>query len=90
MVTPGTINLQKGSDNNTVRCSKACYSDGLGTIDSSFEGMTAGNIIVGGVIGLGVDAATGAMNKYAPAIKIAMARKPDCNQPAAPASARRQ
>jgi hypothetical protein len=26
--------------------------------------MTAGNVLVGGVIGLGVDAVSGAMNKY--------------------------
>ena len=26
--------------------------------------MTAGNVVFGGLIGLGVDAASGAMNKY--------------------------
>jgi hypothetical protein len=36
------------------------------------EGMTAGNIILGGVIGLGVDAASGAMNKYTPEIQVIM------------------
>ncbi len=84
VVTPGTINLQKGSDNISVRCSKACYHDGLGTIASNLEGMTAGNIVVGGVIGLGVDAATGAMNKYSPEIQIAMTRNPNCGAPTAP------
>jgi hypothetical protein len=33
-------------------------------IASGAEVMTAGNVLVGGVVGLGIDAATGAMNKY--------------------------
>ena len=28
--------------------------------------MTAGNILIGGVVGLGVDAVSGAINKYDP------------------------
>ena len=45
---------------------------GVGTLASSVEGMTAGNILVGGVIGLGVDAASGAINKYEPGVEIKM------------------
>jgi hypothetical protein len=41
-------------------------------VSSFTEGLAAGNIIAGGVIGLGVDAATGAMNKYAPETIIVM------------------
>ena len=33
-------------------------------IPSFTETMAAGNIIAGGVVGLGVDAMTGAMNRY--------------------------
>jgi hypothetical protein len=35
----------------------------VGVIKSSVEAMTAGNILVGGVIGLGVNAMSGAINK---------------------------
>jgi uncharacterized protein YceK len=62
--TPATIVLEKGQDGVTVNCKKECYSDGVGVIASNVEAMAAGNIIAGGVIGLGVDAASGAMNKY--------------------------
>ena len=38
--------------------------------------MTAGNVVFGGVIGLGIDAASGAMNKYQPGVEIAMSPHP--------------
>jgi hypothetical protein len=55
-----------------VTCRKPCYQDGAGVIASYTEGMAAGNVVLGGVIGLGVDAATGAMNKYADRTSITM------------------
>ena len=36
--------------------------------------MTAGNVVFGGVIGLGIDAASGAMNKYQPGVEVVMGR----------------
>ena len=82
VVTPDTISLPKASDNISVRCSKECYQDGAGVISSNMEGMTAGNIILGGVIGLGVDAVSGAMNKYSPEIQVALIPVPGCGAPA--------
>lgn len=71
-MTPASITLQKGSDNISVRCAKECFSDGVGIIGSHTEAMAAGNIIAGGVIGLGIDAASGAMNKYTEHNQISM------------------
>lgn len=62
--TPATITLEKSSQAIAVRCKKACYQDGTGIISSNTEAMAAGNIVAGGIIGLGIDAASGAMNKY--------------------------
>ena len=62
--TPATVTLDKGSDNISVVCRKECYQDAAGVIASNTEAMAAGNIIAGGVIGVGIDAASGAMNKY--------------------------
>jgi uncharacterized membrane protein len=81
VVTPDTISLPKASDNISVRCSKQCYQDGAGVISSNMEGMVAGNIILGGVIGLGVDAVSGAMNKYSPEIQVVMTPVPGCGAP---------
>jgi hypothetical protein len=78
VVTPDTITLAKGRDNISVRCTKECYQDGAGVISSSFESMSAGNIIVGGLIGFGVDAASGAMNNYTPEIQVVMTPIPGC------------
>ncbi len=72
VTTPATIELEKSQHNISVTCRKPCYQDGVGVIASYTEGMTAGNVLVGGVIGLGVDAATGAMNKYADRTSITM------------------
>ncbi|RTL81448.1 MAG: hypothetical protein EKK29_17895 [Hyphomicrobiales bacterium] len=84
VTTPGVVTLAKGSSAVSIRCSKECYSDGTGVLASNMDGMTAGNVVVGGVIGLGVDAATGAMNQYAPQADIVMAPDGSCTAPAAP------
>jgi phosphoketolase len=61
--------------------------EGVGILASGIEGMAAGNIIAGGVIGLGVDVATGAMNKYPDELTVAMIPDPACARP--PATTRR-
>jgi hypothetical protein len=78
VITPDTVALPKASDNIAVHCSKECYQEGTGVISSSLEGMTAGNIILGGAVGVGVDAATGAINKYSPEVQVVMVPVPGC------------
>jgi hypothetical protein len=56
---------------------------GSSIIPSNTETMAAGNVVFGGFIGLGVDAATGAMNKYPDIVTVAMTPDPAC-QPASP------
>ena len=62
--TPATITLDKSQENINLVCKKQCFQDGVGVIPSHTESMTAGNVLVGGVIGFGVVAVSGAMNKY--------------------------
>ena len=38
--------------------------NGTSIIPSGTEAMSAGNVVFGGMIGLGIDAVSGAMNKY--------------------------
>ena len=75
--TPGSIKLEKANANVAVQCVKGSFKGG-GIIASNTEAMTAGNILVGGVIGLGVDAASGAMNRYTENNQIALTRDPGC------------
>ena len=81
LVTPGTVSVEKSKENINVACKKACFSDGAGVIVSGTEAMAAGNIIVGGPIGLGIDAASGALNKYAAETQVHMAPIPGCGGP---------
>ncbi len=78
VMTPGTLMLAKGSNSLPVRCTKACYQEGVGVLASSVEVMSAGNLIVGGVVGIGVDAVSGAMHKYPDEISVMMIPIPGC------------
>jgi hypothetical protein len=78
--TPATVTVEKGRENISVRCTAECYSDGVGIVASSVEGTTAGNLILGGVVGLGVDAASGAINSYASQTDILMTPVQGCKR----------
>ena len=72
VTTPATITLDKSQESITVLCKKECFQDGGTVIASNTESMAAGNLILGGVVGLGVDAVSGAMNKYNADNQVAM------------------
>jgi hypothetical protein len=62
VTTPGSVTLSRGSSSLPIQCTKECYLLGSSIIPSNAESMAAGNVIFGGIIGLGVDAASGAMS----------------------------
>ena len=78
VLTPNNIELPKSRRNIDVMCRKECFEDTGGVINSSLVGAFAGNIILGGVIGIGVDAMSGAMNEYDPSITVYMKPIPGC------------
>jgi hypothetical protein len=55
-----------------IRCSKAGYADASATVSSGFEAWTLGNIIFGGLIGVGIDWGTGAIQKYPESVSVPM------------------
>lgn len=73
--TPGSILVDKSADNISVICSKEGYQDASGTLTSEFEGMTFGNILFGGIIGVAVDASSGAMNQYPSSITVRLVKE---------------
>ncbi len=79
--TPANVILPKSRHSVAVSCTAQCYSPGVGTLGSHTEVMTAGNIVFGGLIGVGVDAASGAMNKYDPQVDVVMTPLPGCRMP---------
>jgi hypothetical protein len=62
--TPGPILVGKTSSGISVLCRKDGYQDTAGIVGSEFQPMTLGNILLGGLIGVVVDASTGATAKY--------------------------
>lgn len=81
VTTPGNVTLDKSSAALPITCTKDCYLTGSSMIPSNTESMAAGNVLLGGVIGLGVDAASGALNKYPDMVTVAMMPDPACTPP---------
>jgi uncharacterized protein YceK len=79
VTTPGTVTVHRAYGDLSVKCQKAEMPDGLAVVKSSTKGMVAGNILFGGVIGAGVDAASGAAYDYPNLLQVMM------GEPIAPA-----
>jgi len=70
--TPAEVQVPRSKKALQMACTKAGYKDASRTINSKIEATTGGNILLGGVIGAGVDAATGALYKYPETIILEM------------------
>jgi len=62
--SPGSVEVHKTKNDLTVTCKKNGYQPGSQVAVSNFGGATFGNIVAGGVIGAGIDAASGANYYY--------------------------
>jgi hypothetical protein len=71
--TPGTVTVDKSKHDIAVICKKDGYQDGSGAFSSEFQGMTFGNLLFGGIIGVAVDASSGAMHEYPASVTVVMA-----------------
>lgn len=81
--TPAEVKLPRSKKKVDITCNKAGYQTATKSILGKVEGSTAGNIIAGGGIGLGVDALTGAIYKYPDTVMIPMDRVGMDSAPAA-------
>lgn len=70
--TPGSMPIEKGMGAIAIICKRQGYQDSAGTMTSEFQAMTFGNILFGGLIGVAVDAASGAMHEYPAMVTITM------------------
>jgi hypothetical protein len=70
--TPGSILIGKDSGGISVLCRKDGFQDTTGTTGSEFQPMTLGNILLGGIVGVVIDASTGAMMKYPDAVTFVL------------------
>ncbi|MBL4757522.1 MAG: hypothetical protein JKY32_07760 [Rhizobiales bacterium] len=62
--TPQTVNISKSRHDITLTCNKDGFQTAVHQLPSNLEEMTFGNLLLGGVIGIAIDAGSGAMNKY--------------------------
>ncbi len=70
--TPGTIHVSKSKDSIVVTCTKEGHLSATEVVSSDFGGTTLGNILLGGVVGVVIDASSGANNKYPDTISLAL------------------
>ena len=70
--TPGAIMVNKTKHDISVVCKKDGYEEATGFLESGTEGATFANIAAGGLIGWGIDSASGADNKYPEVTTITM------------------
>jgi len=70
--TPGSLRVDKSKNSLTVTCAKPGYQTASVTRSPSFSLVTLGNAIAGGVIGVGVDFATGANFKYPEEVQMGL------------------
>ncbi len=72
--TPGSAVVHKSTHPLFINCKKKGYKTAYQNYQSSTKGIIAGNIIFGGVIGAGIDAADGAAFDYPPSMIVPMKR----------------
>lgn len=70
--TPASVVVDKSQDDIAVACVLDDHLKSSGTLTSGFQGMTFGNLLFGGLIGIAIDAGSGAMHEYEPTLHIVM------------------
>lgn len=68
--TPGRVTVDKSSADLTVVCNKEGFKETRGILESDLAAATFGNAIAGGLIGVVIDASTGANSKYDDTITV--------------------
>jgi hypothetical protein len=70
--TPGSVRISKSRNDILVNCEKADHEATSRTVTAGFQAMTLGNVLIGGVIGLAADLASGAAITYPDSVKVAL------------------
>lgn len=75
--TPGFVLIKKGDSPLTIDCKKNGYDDSITQVDGYLNGVTLLNILLGGVIGFGLDIVTGAITSYPDKVEINLDQSDD-------------
>lgn len=71
-VTPGSVLIKKTKHDITIQCVKTGYDIATYLNHSGMTATSFGNIVLSGGIGVIVDSASGADNKYTPDVNITL------------------
>ena len=82
--TPGTVPLHRSGGDLVILCTKDAFDPASHVERSTTKGLLAGNILFGGLIGVGVDTISGAAFDYPDLVSIPMG--PSSGQPVTRAS----
>lgn len=83
VTSPGSVTVRRSYEDLLINCEKTNQEPGLASVKSSTKAMAFGNIIFGGVIGAGVDVASGAAYDYPTMITVLMGEKVTIDTPPA-------
>ncbi|UYH51666.1 PEGA domain-containing protein [Candidatus Kirkpatrickella diaphorinae] len=75
--TPSSVLVKKSKHDLWIECAKPGYENSRYLNHSGLAGSVFGNIALGGFIGVAVDSASGADNKYDPAVNISLTKSDD-------------
>jgi hypothetical protein len=70
--TPGSARISKSRHDITVTCDKADHESASRTVTADFQAMTLGNVLIGGVVGVAADLASGAAITYPESVKVVL------------------
>lgn len=70
--TPNAVRISKSRHDISVNCEKADHEPTSRTVTASFQAMTLGNVLIGGVVGLAADLASGAAITYPESVKVVL------------------
>ena len=70
--TPSSVSVLKGNGPLNIVCTKQGYETETVSVEETVSGATLGNVLLGGGIGILVDAASGAAQKYPNKITVWM------------------
>jgi len=71
-MAPGTAVVSKSSSALAIRCESNEGSTGNTMVESTYNAKNVGNILIGGGVGIIVDAVSGAMWKYPKSVNVPM------------------
>ena len=72
VLTPGVATVTKGNNALDITCRKPGYTSVVGTNESNISGWVLGNVLFGGIIGVGIDFATHADSVYGRKVTVTL------------------